>query len=335
MPQLIQTTQKSYTNLLNSIKVEIEVGRKAIERQRAITYWKIGRHVARNLLQNKSRAGYGKELIARLSKDTRIQDRTLWECIQFYKTFPILNGRSELKWTHYRALIKVSNKTKRERLFQNTISNKLNSSQLIEKIKQSNQPAKPSPQLTQATQAPLNYRRGLLNTYIIESVTPTTIKIDCGFNTYEIHQTQKKLAASDIVHVRKHRRKAVVEKSPDSKKDLYTFKAKLRRVVDGDTIWVEIDCGFSFRLHQKLRLRGIDAPEMKTKAGQRAKRFVESRLKRDSALVVKTYGSDKYDRYLVDVFYLIGEKDSEIINKEGIFLNQELVDKGMAGVWRG
>ena len=46
------------------------------------------------------------------------------------------------------------------------------------------------------------------------------------------------------------------------------------RVVDADTLLVEVDCGFGCRMEQRLRLRGIDAPELKTPEGARARAFV-------------------------------------------------------------
>ena len=39
---------------------------------------------------------------------------------------------------------------------------------------------------------------------------------------------------------------------------------------------------------------------------------------------------DKYDRYLADVFFLAGARSPKRILKEGLFLNQVLLDKGMA-----
>lgn len=49
-----------------------------------------------------------------------------------------------------------------------------------------------------------------------------------------------------------------------------------------------------------------------------------------SFLIFKTHGSEKYDRYLVDVFYLKNEKSEQKILNEGIFLNNELVDESFA-----
>ena len=41
----------------------------------------------------------------------------------------------------------------------------------------------------------------------------------------------------------------------------YTYKAELLRVIDGDTIEVRIDCGFSIWHVCTLRLDGVDTPE--------------------------------------------------------------------------
>ena len=47
---------------------------------------------------------------------------------------------------------------------------------------------------------------------------------------------------------------------------MYEYKAIVDRVVDGDTIDVDIDLGFSTTLtKQRVRLAGIDTPESRTR----------------------------------------------------------------------
>ena len=46
---------------------------------------------------------------------------------------------------------------------------------------------------------------------------------------------------------------------------MYTYKAKLIRIVDGDTIDAEIDLGFDTIVRKRIRLYGINTPETKTK----------------------------------------------------------------------
>ena len=61
---------------------------------------------------------------------------------------------------------------------------------------------------------------------------------------------------------------------------MYTYKAKLLRVVYGDTIDAEIDLGFKIYIKERIRLAGIDTPETRTRNlmektwGQEAKKRV-------------------------------------------------------------
>ena len=46
--------------------------------------------------------------------------------------------------------------------------------------------------------------------------------------------------------------------------DLYTYKARCVSVYDGDSITLDIDLGFNhWMLNQKIRLLGIDTPEIR------------------------------------------------------------------------
>ena len=47
---------------------------------------------------------------------------------------------------------------------------------------------------------------------------------------------------------------------------MYTYRCKILRVVDGDTVDVDIDLGFGVWLHrERVRIAGIDTPESRTK----------------------------------------------------------------------
>ena len=46
---------------------------------------------------------------------------------------------------------------------------------------------------------------------------------------------------------------------------MYEYKAKVTRVVDGDTVDALIDCGFSVFRKERIRLYGINAPESRTR----------------------------------------------------------------------
>jgi endonuclease YncB( thermonuclease family) len=101
-------------------------------------------------------------------------------------------------------------------------------------------------------------------------------------------------------------------------------------VIDGDTIRVMVELGFTNRTPQKIRLRGIDTPPLSKPAGQNAKNYVESQLKNCEIIAIKTHSRDKFDRYLSDIFYLKNTNELNKIIQKGHYLNQELIDKNFA-----
>jgi len=115
-----------------------------------------------------------------------------------------------------------------------------------------------------------------------------------------------------------------------SDEQLHYYVAALERVVDGDTLILNIDLGFDVWKRQRIRLRGVDTPEAGTPEGKRATAFVQSALRGVMRMVIQTHKIDMYGRYVCDVFYMRGESDSERIFREGTFLNQELLDHNMA-----
>ena len=69
---------------------------------------------------------------------------------------------------------------------------------------------------------------------------------------------------------------------------------------------------------------GIDARELGTAGGRKALDFVERKLAKVPFIFLTSSRSDKYDRYLADVFYLRPG------NRDRTYLNQELLDHGLA-----
>ena len=81
----------------------------------------------------------------------------------------------------------------------------------------------------------------------------------------------------------------------------------ITKIIDGDTIDVDIDLGFDCWLHrQRIRLHGIDTPESRTrdleekKYGLAAKAFVEKFIPLGSTALLNTKEKGKYGRYLGD-----------------------------------
>ncbi|HDH01451.1 MAG TPA: hypothetical protein ENG80_06555 [Nitrospirae bacterium] len=85
-----------YQNLVDSIKQEITKTQDELQKQKAICYWKIGRHIAKHFLNYQGKSGYNQRLYARLTLDLKIDERTLQLTVKFHKSFPIPAARSEL-----------------------------------------------------------------------------------------------------------------------------------------------------------------------------------------------------------------------------------------------
>jgi len=86
---------------------------------------------------------------------------------------------------------------------------------------------------------------------------------------------------------------------------MYDYQCKIVRVVDGDTIDVDIDLGFdTWRCSERIRLYGVDTPECRTRdaeekaAGFLAKEFVEDTLHVGETYTLTTKEKGKFGRYL-------------------------------------
>jgi endonuclease YncB( thermonuclease family) len=67
-----------------------------------------------------------------------------------------------------------------------------------------------------------------------------------------------------------------------------------------------------------------------TEDGIKAKEFVEDVVDRSPFVVLTTSKSDKYGRYLADLFYLPRDASPKAVAEKGFFLNRKLVLEGLA-----
>ena len=120
---------------------------------------------------------------------------------------------------------------------------------------------------------------------------------------------------------------------------MYQYKAQVKSVIDADTIDVLIDLGFGVHTMQRLRLYGIDAPEMKTEAGKVAKEYVKSVLLGADAsmfVYVRTLKDkkDKYGRKLAVLYFdpvsMLLDHDESKIEMMASSFNLQIVKNGHA-----
>lgn len=108
----------------------------------------------------------------------------------------------------------------------------------------------------------------------------------------------------------------------------YEYRATVKRVVDGDTLDLDIDLGFELRAVTRVRLLGVNAPEVvgaNKAAGLAAAAFVSQWVDEcDSQVLIRSFKAhqrEKYGRWLVEVFAPDGS---------GSRLNADLVATGHA-----
>ena len=97
---------------------------------------------------------------------------------------------------------------------------------------------------------------------------------------------------------------------------MYEYRVTIVKVIDGDTVDVDIDLGFGVWLKkQRVRLYGIDTPESRTRDldekrfGLKAKEFLKKQLADGAILKTRLDGKGKYGRILGE-FLDLENKDS-------------------------
>jgi len=345
----ISTT--TYHSLLKDISQIYEValsdGNENWNKAALYSNWKIGERIVKIEQGNKERAAYGDRILIQLSKDLNqkygkgFSDRNLRHMRKFYQLYDARAIHPELSWSHYLLLMLIEDSGERLTLEKRAIKEGIsheNFRKLIDKAISRQTENLDGESGEESIKSGL--KRPLLELYtyrVLQNFSPNLEKtfpnLDLGFSVKVENASYDtaKLKVGAIVKVVKKGKSYSVE-SGANLKELYTYKAYLEKVVDGDTLVVNIDLGFKVFIRQRLRLRGLDASELGTKQGALAKKFVESRLKDVKFVIIKTHGSDKYDRFLVDVFYLKGDTSEEAVIQKGIFLNNEMIEEGLVGI---
>ena len=127
--------------------------------------------------------------------------------------------------------------------------------------------------------------------------------------------------------------------TPPSRKSCYNFRVtKINRVIDGDTIDVTLDLGFSLTKKERVRIAGVDTPEKRTRnleekeLGIDATNWLKDKIKNtltgDNELTIRTElvgGVGKYGRLLGWLY--VGDDDYS--------LNEQMITEGYAWPYDG
>jgi micrococcal nuclease len=113
---------------------------------------------------------------------------------------------------------------------------------------------------------------------------------------------------------------------------MYEYRAKVTRVVDGDTLDVDVDLGFDVWLKNRVRMYGIDTPESRTRdkeekyRGLLSKEALKEHLKVSKEVILKTKKGEetgKFGRILAEVWI------------DGVNINKQLIKDGYAVAYHG
>tara|TARA_B100002003_G_scaffold239560_1_gene259062 strand:+ start:427 stop:876 length:450 start_codon:yes stop_codon:yes gene_type:complete len=123
---------------------------------------------------------------------------------------------------------------------------------------------------------------------------------------------------------------------------MYEYQCKIVRVVDGDTVDVDIDLGFgTWMKKQRIRLYGIDTPESRTrdleekKYGIMAKEIVKKYIPEGSTQILRTKKdkAGKYGRILGE--FVVAELATSRTAPHGVTLNKWMIENHYGVTYTG
>jgi micrococcal nuclease len=116
---------------------------------------------------------------------------------------------------------------------------------------------------------------------------------------------------------------------------MYEYSCKINKVLDGDTVDIDLDLGFNIVLaNQRVRMAGVDTPESRTTNSEEKSRGLLSKKKLTEKLSsskwckIRTLKSDNND----DKF---GRILGEFILDDGTNVNQWLIENNYAVAYQG
>ena len=111
---------------------------------------------------------------------------------------------------------------------------------------------------------------------------------------------------------------------------MYEYSAKVTKIVDGDSVWLEVDAGFRMTYRYNFRLARINTPELrssdpeiKVKAYEAKDRMAEL-LPLGSVVRISTSKTGKYGRWLVEIWIddgVTSRNVNDIMLEEGHAVN--------------
>jgi len=336
-----------YQSLITAVNATLTSGliqaQKALERQRLKTYWTIGRDIIRYVNASNGALAFSDKLYERISRDVHKQlgldltADTVSRTVQLHRNYPKFPRKTSLTFSHYLVLMRVKDTKLRLQMETKASKESLSVLQLKDVVTRLN-----TKRLTaQGKGKELKVSRGEPYLYAAKEMTTITgqrtLNVDCGFkidvplNGHVFGEAVTSISRETrIMRVIKDDEKYRVTIYHGEGAKHYTYAASVSRVIDGDTFDVHIDVGFGIGLSGRMRFKGINVPEINEPLGKPAKLFLEEYFAQCPIIIIRSYRKGMYGRWLADVFALKGSSDPHLIAAQGEYLNQRLVDEGLA-----
>lgn len=120
---------------------------------------------------------------------------------------------------------------------------------------------------------------------------------------------------------------------------MYEYFGRVLRVIDGDTMELDLDLGFRVHVSETVRLARINAPDVVSWGvdglNDPAAVYILANLPIGAGCVAQISRAEKYGRWLADILFRPGAVDRFDILKNPRVLNDELVDRGLAVLYDG
>ena len=321
--------------------------RQATEWERVETYWHIGDALLSHIAAQ-PRADYGRQVVPNLCKDIQLSESVLWDILRFRRLLSILPSRRELTFTHYRKLVRLPNQGQFRFYERLAHAEGWSVRQLEDAVRAdafttaTTQPlAVPLDEDPLADGPALRARFGPLYIYRVATnpaADDDRPRLDLGFHiTSDIPLIGiKSPSPGALVTSHKQTDGSYTFNPVPARTNRYTYVAGIHRVIDGDTFVGAVDLGLGLQARDlRFRLRGIDTLELNTLAGRNARQFVGDALAQVDFVVVRTHRTDSFGRYLVDLRYLPGEPDPDVVRAKGVYLNRQLLEERLARRFMG
>lgn len=313
---------QNYDELVHALRALKEAGPPPAgvteKRAQVVSFWKTGKLIDDYTLE---RGEYARPIVDRLAVDLKEKKEVLYYALQFARAYRDSPPALDLHVGFYRYLLAINDSEERNEIAERALRGNWSWDTLRAEVRKITLQNKEfvftaTPGKTGVYRA-LKARRGPYRGGLV---------LDLGFgNEYK----PEKINFQEYAIVRAECAGAppgaapscVLHSDGGSITDLFTYRAEVLNVIDGDTIQAVIDLGFGITTAQTLRLSRLDAPEIYTKEGVRSKIALEEIL-RSRAILVRAFKMDKYGRYLADVWVSAHNK------KE--YVNRLLIDRGFA-----